>query len=224
MHSTQMRLAAPIGRPRAWTMLFMVLAAALSSAVCSLGGGNADLKGVTLDQVRDEMAAAMFPTNAIMHTHESFEPKGGTQTVTPGQDIWRSASTGEARIEAGSASPRIFAVGARHSLGPDGTVQSLPYAALEDNRALLGSASAIFNENAEGVRPKRAKVDGKPAIRLDVFLSNGMGEVYLSEADYLPIKVEYPSYTAITTHEIVDRSSLPADFFSPDSLRSTGPQ
>lgn len=209
---------------RALLAVTSLVAAALLSAFCSSSGNDDDLHGESLEQVRDSMAAAMFPAAAVMHTHERFEPREEGQSVTPGQDIWRSAGTGEARIDAGSASPRIYADGARHSLDASGAPQSLEYDDLKANRELLGSASLLFSSTADGAKPRRAELDGEPAIRIEVFLPTGDGtgtaNVYLTEDSRLSIKVEYPNLTVFIEHELIERDSLAPDFFSPDSLQS----
>jgi hypothetical protein len=199
--------------------------AAAVSAFCSSDGGGNDLDGVTLEQLRTEMLAAMYPSAGVMHTHERFEEVGETQVVTQEQDVWRSAATAEARIEAGAAAPVIFADGARHSLDAAGVVQTLDYGRLEQNYALLGSAGILFSETADGSRLERATIDGVAAILIEVSLPTDDGtsdaKVYLAESDKLPIRVEYPNFIAEYEHEIIARDSLAADFFSPESLEST---
>jgi hypothetical protein len=213
-------------RPRRLTVALLALTtAAVLSAFCNSGDGGSDtIDGTTLDDLLDQMVAAMFPDGGVMHSHENFQPGEGGATVTTDSDTWRSAATGEARIEAGVATPVIFATGARHTLDAGGAVQLFPYDQLEDNHALLGSVAILFNESADRKGLERVTVDGVDAIRIEVFLPTGDGtssaKVYLSEADRLPIRVEYPNLTVHYEHAIVERDSLPADFFSPDALEA----
>jgi hypothetical protein len=192
-----------------------------ATSACSAGDDD-EIKGLTLDQLRVEIVAAMFPADGVMHTSERIEPAEGVQVVTPEQDIWRSASTDEARIEVGASKAVIFSDGARHTLDAAGEPLALEYARLEDNYALLGSTSVLFGPAATGAKLYRADIDGAEAIRVEVSLPGGDGtgaaRVFIDETSRLPVRIEYPNFTAQIEHQVVDRGGLAADFFSPDAL------
>lgn len=212
------------GPQRLLALVALAVAAALT-AFCSSGDGGSDnIDGATLSDLREQMIAALFPEDGVMHTHEVFEPDEGGATVTPDREIWRSVATGEARIEAGVGAPVVFADGFRHTLDAGSILQSLPYDRLQDNGALLGSAGILLNESADRTSLKRVSVDGVDAIRIKVFLPTGDGsgtaEVFLSEADRLPIRIEYPNFTVRYEHEVIAIDTLAPDFFSPDALEA----
>jgi hypothetical protein len=201
----------------------LLVVAALLTTFCSSGdAGTRNLDGITLEVARERMVTALFVPDGVMHTNERIEPKDENQVVTPQQDIWRSAATGEARIESGEARAVIFADGAQHTLDGDGTVRTVPYERLDENRALLGLAQVLFSSAADSARLQRDEVDGIDTIRIDVLLPTGDGtgeaKIYLDEDRWLPIRIEYPRLTALYEHEVVVRDSLAAEFFSPESL------
>jgi hypothetical protein len=203
-----------------------LLAAAAFLTSCSHGGegGNGGMK---LAELRAQLIEASFPQEGVMRMIQRVEPvQDEVPVATTEQRVWRSASTGEARIETGIAEPEIFADGAWYRRGANGKLQSLPYERLDDNLALLGSVSILFQVAAEGAPIEIDQVDGVPAMRIDVPLPGPVGtsrvaRVFIDEETSLPIRIVQENYILLYEHEIIARDSLAADFFSPESLEST---